>query len=555
MSSISARLQRGGKRSAVPKKGLVGISRYFSMRRSRNVIYILALFAALAITIWRAHTLYVERGDLIDAAKAAVVDMAYDTTDSASQAIDNADLLAEDAAIFVRQGGGVAKLEQSELQSYLTRRAVITTAIDSLLVVDKDGNSLAMSEGPKTPKVNISDRRWFKAHAQQGHDTYINPAIRARPTNLIIYTYSKTLKGLDGAFAGVVDVGIGIRNTKKPQERRPGQSIRQLWKDGRLIFSNFMAFDKNGDMLPQSAPFTGPFPDEAGLVKADDPDLIVGYHVEPVRGLVATVTLRRSEVLARWRENVKIGFVVFSLALLVGGLLTKLAADLAETDRRARHAIEDTVDALSAAVAQRDHLLKEIHHRVKNNLQLTSSLIQIQSREFEHGDVRNAFKETQQRLYAIGMIHDVLYHEENSAAIEIHGYLTRLSAEIGRANEAMVRGIRTELDIPLLELMPDQATPLGLITSEILINAYKQTYPPDKGGLIRIALHEQDREVTLTISTNGTGYELQAGTALGGRLVRTLTTQLRGASQFDADAQGAFRLLFRKAEDKRVPSS
>jgi two-component sensor histidine kinase len=253
-------------------------------------------------------------------------------------------------------------------------------------------------------------------------------------------------------------------------------------------------------------------------------------------------------MLARWEDDVKVGFVLFALAVIVGGLLAKLAADLAETDLRARRAIEETVDALSAAVSQRDHLLKEIHHRVKNNLQLTSSLIQIQSREFENRDVRDAFKETQQRLYAIGMIHDVLYHDDTKPSIDMSGYLSRLSSEIARANEAIVRGIRTELNVDAIELMPEQATPLGLVTSEVLINAYKQAYPPDRGGLISIGLHDGHGEVELTISSNGRGHELQAGTALGGRLVRTLTTQLRGTSSFDEANNGAFRLVFHKSD-------
>jgi len=528
-----------------------GIARYFSLRRSRNVIYILALFAGLALTIWRANTLYTERRDLIDAAEVSVVDRARDTSESVSQALDNADLLAEDAAIFVRQGGGTARLETSELQSYLARRTAITSAIDFLLVVDQNGNALAMSDGSNMPG-NFADHDWFKAHAKARHDSYISTAIRSRPSGLVVYTYSKSLTGSDGAFAGVVDVGIGQRNVKPLQQRRPGQSLRQVWKGHRLIFSNFMDFNTSGNPLPQPAPFEGPLPGNSGLMPTKNADLIIGYTVDPARNLVTTVTLRRSEILARWRDNVKIGFVLFALALLVGGLLAKLAADLAETDLRARRAIEDTVEALSAAVSQRDHLLKEIHHRVKNNLQLTSSLIQIQSREFETREVRNAFQETQQRLYAIGMIHDVLYHEDSKTSIDIHGYLTRLSAEIGRANDAMARGIRTEIDVQQVDLMPDQATPLGLITSEVLINAYKQTYPPDKGGLIRIALKEEAGEIELTISTNGSGYELKAGTALGGRLVRTLTTQLRGASQFDADAQGSFRLLFARTEVKSI---
>ncbi len=73
-------------------------------------------------------------------------------------------------------------------------------------------------------------------------------------------------------------------------------------------------------------------------------------------------------------------------------------------------------------------------------------------------------------------------------------------------------------------------------------------YPPDKGGLISIGLHDGHGEVELTISSNGRGHELQAGTALGGRLVRTLTSQLHGASSFDEAQNGAFRLVFRKNE-------
>jgi two-component sensor histidine kinase len=144
------------------------------------------------------------------------------------------------------------------------------------------------------------------------------------------------------------------------------------------------------------------------------------------------------------------------------------------------------------------------------------------------------------------MIHDVLYHDDTKASIDMNGYLTRLSAEIARANEAINRGIRTELNVDSIELMPEQATPLGLVTSEVLINAYKQAYPPGKGGLISIALHDGHGEVELTISSNGKGHELRDGSALGGRLVRTLTTQLRGTSAFDESDKSRFRLTFHK---------
>ena len=540
---MTAEFKKGG--VTQPALGIAGL---FSLRRSRNVIYTLAVFAGLAFGAWRVSSLYTERRDLMDAAKATALDMAGDMVENAGRALDTADLLAEDARSYIRAKGGLDTTAKVDLQHYLAARTAVTSVPDYLMVVDAKGFPLAMSERTNPPHVNLADRAWFKAHAREGRDSYIGTALRSRLGRRVLYTYSKKLTGADGAFAGVVDVGISAPSVRPTAARRSGEPVRQLWKDGHIVISNFMDFDAKGDPRPQSPPFAGAPAGKSGFLKSPNRDLLIGYHVDSTRGLVATVTFHRSEVLARWKDDVKVGFVLFALALLVGGLLAKLAADLAETDLTARHAIEETVKALSAAVSQRDHLLKEIHHRVKNNLQLTSSLIQIQSREFENPDVRNAFKETQQRLYAIGIIHDVLYHDDTKASIDMNGYLTRLSAEIARANEAINRGIRTELKVDAIELMPEQATPLGLVTSEVLINAYKQAYPPDKGGLISIGLHDGHGQVELTISSNGRGAELQAGTALGGRLVRTLTTQLRGTSAFDAAQNGAFRLVFTKNE-------
>ncbi len=546
---MAADFKKGGAGSAVAAQPVLGIARLFSLRRSRNVIYTLAVFAGLAITAWRASTLYTERRDLMDAAKVTTLDMASDVVENADRALDTADLLAEDTRNHIRISGGLETADKVELQRYIAGRTAVTSVPDFLMVTDAKGFPLVMSERTQVPHISLADRGWFKAHAQRGEDAYIGSAVRSRLGRNVIYTYSKTLTGADGRFVGVVDVGISAPNVQPPVKRRAGQPLRQLWRtDGRFIIANFTDFDAKGNPLSQKPPFVGALPQQSGFLKSADPDLLIGYRVDTARGLAGTVTFRRSEVLAGWKDDVKVGFVLFALALIVGGLLAKLAADLAETDLNARLAIEETVGALSAAVSQRDHLLKEIHHRVKNNLQLTSSLIQIQSREFGDPSVRNAFKETQQRLYAIGMIHDVLYHDDTKASIDMSGYLTRLSAEIARANDAINRGIRTELKVDAIELMPEQATPLGLMTSEVLINAYKQAYPPDKGGLISIGLHDGHGEVELTISSNGRGHELQAGTALGGRLVRTLTTQLRGTSAFDEAQNGAFRLVFSKNE-------
>ncbi len=545
---MAADAKQGGARSAVGLR-VPDVAGLFSLHRSRNVIYTLAIFAGLALAFWRASSLYTERRDIIDGAKSAALDMARDAVESADRSIDTADLLAEDALTFIAAQGGLGAVTLDELHRYLARRTKVTSIPDYLMVVDKTGMPLAMSDRTVAVRVNLADRDWFKAHAEQKLDTFVGPAVRSRLGRNVLYTYSKSIYGPNRRFDGVVNVGISAPHVRDPAGRLPGQPLKQLWSaNGRLILSNFMKLGPTGNPVPQAAPFKETLLEPAGFIKPADPDLLIAYRADAGRNLVATVTLRRSEILARWEDDVRVGFVLFALAILVGGLLAKLAADLAETDLRARRAIEETVYALSAAVAQRDHLLKEIHHRVKNNLQLTSSLIQIQSREFENPSVRDAFKETQQRLHAIGMIHDVLYHDDTRVSIDMNGYLTRLSAEIARTNEAVNRGIRTEMHVDPVELMPEQATPLGLVTSEVLINAYKQAYPPGEDGLISIGLREDGEQVELTISSNGKGHELKDSAALGGRLVRTLSAQLRGTYGFDESRNGAFCLVFRKSK-------
>jgi two-component sensor histidine kinase len=521
----------------------------FNLSRSRNVIYALAIFAGLAFAFWRANTLYAERRDILEGAKAAALDMARDAVENADRAIDTADLLADDTRAFIVAHGGLASVPRADLQRYLAQRAQATSVPDHLIVVDKTGRPVALSDRKDAPPITLAERAWFKAHAQSGRETYIGSALQSWLDRKVLYTFSRMLRGRDGAFAGIVVVGIEAPHVGPVRARKPGEPLRQLWtRGGRLILSNFLNFGPGGNALAPAAPFSGALAASSGVLPSADPDLIIGYRLDAARGLVATVTLRRSEILARWEEDVRLGFVLFALAILVGGVLAKLAADLAETDLRARRAIEETVEALTTALSQRDHLLKEIHHRVKNNLQLTSSLIQIQSREFENPAVRGAFKETQQRLYAIGMIHDVLYHDDTRSSIEMNGYLSRLSAEIARANEAIARGVRTELNVEPIELMPEQATTLGLLMSEVLINAYKQSFPPGKGGRISISLREEDKTVELTISSNGKGRQLADATALGGRLLRTLSTQLRGSYGFDGAENGTFHLRFRKSE-------
>lgn len=520
----------------------------FSLRRTRNAIYILAVFAGFALAAWRGHSLYMDRQRIVSDARINAATQAQTAVNYVERTMDVADLLADRVRDYIARSGGLASVNPQALQTFLADSAHRTALPDYITVVNAQGMPVVISERARAPSVSLADRAWFKAHLG-GAESYLGEAIKSRLGRNIVYTLSKRIVGADGSFQGAVDVAIQARSVHNPALRPPGTAILQLWTlDGRLVVSNYMRFDAHGNPLPQIAPFHTPPTGDDGYMETADKDLIIVYRKAAGRPLIATVTVKRSEILRPWDRDTEFSAALFVMVLLAGGLLARFATDLADADQRARKSLEETANALSAAVTQRDLLLKEIHHRVKNNLQLTSSLIQMQARQFDNPSVRDAFSRTQQRVFAIGMIHDVLYNDDANAAVDVRGYVERLAAQISRADEADKRGIKTKLDIAPVDLVPEQATPLGLIASEVLDNAYKHAFPEDGGGQITVTVREDNGEVELMIADNGTGYApgTDSPKSLGSRLIQTLTLQLHGTSGYTQENGTTFRLRFKR---------
>jgi two-component sensor histidine kinase len=272
---------------------------------------------------------------------------------------------------------------------------------------------------------------------------------------------------------------------------------------------------------------------------------MTAFYKPPGRPLVATVTVRPADVLAPWRDAVRDSVILLTVAALITGLLAYVASRFADQDYQARVALEHTAQALSAAVADKDLLLREIHHRVKNNLQITSSLIQLQSRKFSDPDVRSAFEQTQQRLRSISLVHDVLYQESPAARVDMAVYLRELVAELATAHGAKERGVTVSVETEPFTLSPGQVTPLGLCVAEVLTNAFKHAFP-DRGGTILVAARQLAGEIELTVHDDGRGYDPGAARpgSLGVQLIDVLTRQLRGRFSLTKEGGTAFRLTF-----------
>ncbi len=184
---------------------------------------------------------------------------------------------------------------------------------------------------------------------------------------------------------------------------------------------------------------------------------------------------------------------------------------------------------LAAKNAENELLLKEIHHRVKNNLEVVSSLLALQSAQIDDPNTKEAMREGQNRVHSIGIVHQKLYQATNLGAIEMKDYFLNLSESILDSFGAENR-VKIELAMEKLEIDIDTAVPLGLIVNELLTNTIKYAFPHGKQGNVVIKLEKRKTGILhLEVSDDGIGKSnIIKGTGFGSRLISLLTRQLRG---------------------------
>ena len=180
---------------------------------------------------------------------------------------------------------------------------------------------------------------------------------------------------------------------------------------------------------------------------------------------------------------------------------------------------------------EKEFLLKEIHHRVKNNLEIVSSLLALQSEQITDRKVRDAMQKSQHRVHSMSMIHQKLYQGKSLAVIEMKDYFTNLSNYIIDTFDAQNR-ISVDCDMQKLELDVDMAVPIGLIVNELLTNSMKYAFPNGEKGSVTIRLAENNEHLLLEVNDNGIGKPLSTGnnegTGFGTQLISLLTRQLEG---------------------------
>ena len=211
-------------------------------------------------------------------------------------------------------------------------------------------------------------------------------------------------------------------------------------------------------------------------------------------------------------------------------LLQGVAFDITETKR--------AEEVVRAALREKETLLKEIHHRVKNNLQITSSLLRLQLGTVKDTAARQILQESQDRIRSMALVHEMLYRSADLSRVDFGRYIQTLLEQLFRAHNVDSSRITFRTNIPALIFGVDLAMPLGLMINELVANSIKHGFPDKRAGTVAVELVSGEARYELRVRDTGIGLPnatVPEGKAtLGLQLVRTLTEQLGGRVEFRA---------------------
>jgi len=212
-------------------------------------------------------------------------------------------------------------------------------------------------------------------------------------------------------------------------------------------------------------------------------------------------------------------------------------------------------DRLQASVREKEVLLREIHHRVKNNMQVISSLLSLQSRHLTDKAAIGMFQESQQRIRSMALVHEKLYQSKDLSRIDFSNYIENLIMFLFHSYQVRSDQIRIKTEVQDILLDINSAIPCGLIINELVMNALKHAFPGGRKGEITVSLQPSgDGKFILSVSDNGVGFpaelDFHKTETLGMQLVNMLVDQLDGTISLEGEPGTRFKVVFREPKYK-----
>lgn len=404
-------------------------------------------------------------------------------------------------------------------------------------VFDAQGQEV-LTTNPSAGELSVGDRSYFM-ELRDGQSFVISPLLVDRVTGRHSFVVAQRLER-NRAFAGIAAIVI-------PSDLISGfwaslglgqDSTASIIRDDGWIVARHPALGESIN-IANSPLFTRLLPKApAGSYRspaspADGMARLVGYYRVPHAPLVAIASVSTYTTLAEFRTRLRRSAIA-GVPLLLGLLgFAWWVARLLATDERRRTEIEQ-------ALEQNRLLLREVHHRVKNNLQTVASLVRLQPMAPE------ARRDLSDRIAAMAAVHEQIYRSNRFGDVQLDGYLENIARSVASGYDSKVEIVFRGHDVAI---DPDRAMILGLIVTELVSNSIKHAFPDGGPGEILIELERgEDGKAVLTLADRGVGFDPNAASrSLGLRLVRSFSEQLGGDYRLDGAGGLSYRLTLAAA--------
>lgn len=516
---------------------------------ARRLIVGVALVVTVALLALLGVSALQQRRDALEAGRERTLQLARILAESTGRLLDGANLIAIDAAEIVSDAGGRwDEIEGSEGEH--DRLRALVGAVDYLVAIwltDKSGMPRLTSREFPAPRIDTSDREHFKHHVEADRGPFLSQRLRSRfdaSTNIVL---SRRLNGPSGEFRGIVQAVIApdrLVGFVTDAERRDGAEIQIVRADGGMI----VRYPEPGEetLLTTTRP-GGPSRGANGVERVVSPfdgvERLEAYaRVDPY-GVYVSYGLPEAALIAGWRRNVITQSAMAAAALVAVGLLTVVALQRARREAAAfvdlERRVEERTNELKKIIAQRDTLLNEVNHRIKNNLQLVGSLLALQLHRSANEETRSALSQARVRVAAIADLHKHLYQFESGEKIHVSRYLTDLCRDMVNSLKQSEDHFTLHCSGDDITLSMDQMVPIALIVTELVTNAAKYAFPDGRKGNIHVRVMGDGKAVRLVVADDGVG----TGSAppvpgFGMTLVNALVAQLHATIEHGTAAAG-----------------
>jgi two-component sensor histidine kinase len=451
-------------------------------------------------------------------------------------------------------------------------------AFADLGVVDRDGRVLCTTRAD-APGV-AADSEWFAQLRSTNERILPSMAMLNPATNEWTVATALRRETPAGEFDGAFLVGVPVsalvaQLTRTGLDEKADLAIVEA--DGRVFASThwtqlnekdvarldagkpaFMDLDTQSDGVRQAALVPLAQDGLFAMLSAPKPPPIAMENVSAfgnfalplLAWLLALVTawLAMDRLVLRWLDYLRrIAGLYASGKLSVQPLRAKRQAPgeinvLADTLEEMAVRIRDRTTNMENALAARDAAMKEIHHRVKNNLQIINSLLSLQGRKLKDPAARTVLDDARARINALSLVHQSLYENNNIRTVETRNFFSELSGQLDQALGAEDQGISIAADIDADTIDADIAVPLALFTAEAVTNSVKHAFPTDrrpKGGNVKVSYRVADAEAVLVVEDDGVGGEPGAiGQGIGATLMSAFAKQVHGVFEDAAAPNG-----------------